>query len=301
MSGETALQGPIDAAIERVRRVYGGWDRETTVEQMRRDWDDLFWSDAVEAAEEVVVGTGVSGRWLVPAGGSRERVLLYLHGGGFKLGSSRSHRDLAARLAVEIGCSALVVDYRLAPEHPFPAALEDALAAYRWLLGRGVEACDIVFAGYSAGGGLAISAMLSAREQGLALPRAAVLLSAWTDLTARRESYVTRAEADPIHQRGMVLATARAYVGAADPAEPLISPLFADLRGLPPLLIQVGDRETVLDDSRDFAEAARLAGVAVELEVYPGMIHVFQQFAPALPEALEAIAAIGGFVKRCWG
>jgi len=267
---------------------------------MREDWDALFGSDALPAVEERVDAGGVAACWMLPPGCRRDRVMLYLHGGGFKLGSVRSHRDLILRLAMAAGSAAVAVDYRLAPEHRFPAPVEDAVGAYEWLLAQGFAASSVVFAGDSAGGGLALAAMLALRNRKTALPAAAILLSAWTDLTASGASYQTRAEADPIHQRGMILATAKTYLGAADARDPLASPIFADLDGLPPLLMQVGGRETVLDDTRDFAAKARQDGVTVQVSVYEEMIHVFQQFAPALPAANIAIDEVAKFLERHW-
>jgi acetyl esterase/lipase len=226
--------------------------------------------------------------------------MLYLHGGGFKLGSARSHRSLIVSLATAANCAALALDYRLAPEQKFPAPVEDTVNAYLWLLDQNFPPDQIIFAGDSAGGGLALSAMLALRDQGSALPAAGAVMSAWTDLTAAGASYQTRAAADPIHQRGMILATAKTYLGGTDSKNPLASPLFADLRGLPPLLMQAGSRETVLDDTLDFAAKAKDAGVAVQISVYEDMIHVFQQFAPDLPEANQAIAEIAAFLERIW-
>jgi acetyl esterase/lipase len=290
---------PVDLVIERVRKVYRSWNRATTVQQMRSDWDALFWSDAVSALCEPVRVGDVDASWIVTPGSHDDAVLMYFHGGGFQVGSTRSHRDLIARLSLATGCKALGVDYRLAPEHRFPAAVHDACGAYEWLLSRGVEPKRIVFAGDSAGGGIAVSAMLVLRDLGKPLPAATVLMSPWTDLTASGESYDTRAQQDPIHQRPMILAMAKSYLGdAADAREPIASPLFADLRGLPPMLIQVGDRETVLDDSRAFAQKAKAADVEVELEVWDNMIHVFQQFPLELSEARQAIESIGRFVRK---
>ena len=292
---------PIDQVIDRIRKVHGGWGRSTTVEEMRRDWDALLWSDAVAAQSEEVSAHAVDATLIASAEALPDTVLLYLHGGGFQVGSVRSHRDLIARLSKAAGCRALAIDYRLSPEHRFPAALKDCIAAYQWLLEQGVAPTRIAIAGDSAGGGLALSTMLVLRERGMQLPAAAVVLSAWTDLTATGESYESRADADPLNQRRTIQAMARAYLGdSADPRDPLVSPLFANLAGLPPLLIQVGDREIVLDDSRRFAKKARAAGVEVELEVWDGMIHVFQQFALELPEASLAIESIGRFLRRHW-
>lgn len=292
---------PIDEVVERVRHVYRGWKRDTSVSQMRADWDELFWSDAVPVETQAVSANGVDAMWIAAARADTKRVLVYFHGGGFKLGSVRSHRDLMARLSQAAACRVLGLNYRLAPEHLFPAPVEDAVTAYEYLQTRGIEPRNIAFAGDSAGGGLAISAMFALRERGLNLPAACVVISAWTDLTAESASYQTRAKADPIHQRPMILATARNYLGeSGNPRDPLASPLFGDLRGLPPLLLHVGDRETGLDDSHRFAEKARAAGVVVELKVFDQMIHVFQQFPEVLPQARESIEEIGRFLRGAW-
>ena len=293
---------PIDAVIDRVQKVYGGWTRSTSVAQMRTDWDALFEASAVPARIEAVAIGALHGEWVRAEEAAHDRAVLYLHGGGFQVGSTRSHRELMSGISRAAGCAVLGIDYRRAPEHRFPAALDDALAAWHWLQGEGFASERLAVAGDSAGAGLALSAMLSLRDAGRPLPVAAALMSAWTDLTASADSYQTRAAADPIHQRPMILAMARRYLGAdADPRQPLASPLFADLAGLPPLLLQVGDRETVLGDSTLLAARARAAGVAVELEVWDGMVHVFQQFPAELAEARQAIASIGVFVRRQFG
>lgn len=292
----------VASVVHRVLAVYRSWGRNTTVPQMRDDWDALFGALPVKAhVTPVRIGetdTDLRGEWIAAQGAESARVLLYFHGGGFQVGSVHSHRELMAGLSEATGACVLGVDYRLAPEHRYPAALEDACAAYNWLLAQGHAPGDIVFIGDSAGGNLVLTALIKLRDEGRALPAGAVLMSAWTDMSASGESYATRAKADPIHQRPMILAMARNYLGAeADARQPLVSPLFADLHGLPPLLIQVGDCETVLSDSVDFAEKARAAGVTVHLEVWDRMIHVFQQFPEALPEARDARRSIGAFVQ----
>jgi acetyl esterase/lipase len=292
---------PVDIATARVQAVYGRWRRDTPVSEMRADWDRLFPPPGQGAVLRADRAAGVEVLWVVPPECTQERVLLYFHGGGYKLGSVTSHRDLMARIGAAAGCRVLGVNYRLAPEAHFPAPVEDALAVYEWLMATGVPSSQIAVGGDSAGGGLAAALLLSLRDRGSAMPAAAVLLSAWTDLTAQGESYVTRAQTDPIHQRAMILATARHYLGPdGDASHPLASPLFGGLAGLPPLLLQVGDRETVLDDSTRFAAKARAAGVRADLEVYPNMIHVFQQFAAEIAEAREAIAGIGRFLRGIW-
>ncbi|MEP6722694.1 MAG: alpha/beta hydrolase [Variovorax sp.] len=297
----TTLAAPIEAVIRRVLGVYRRWGRDTTVGQMRADWDALFGSVAVDAIVEPVAMGALSGEWITAPGADTRRVVLYFHGGGFQVGSSRSHRELMAGISAAGACRVLGLDYRLAPEHRYPGALEDACTAYDWLVAQGNDPSNIVLAGDSAGGNLALAALLRLREAGRTLPAGAVLMSAWTDMTASGESYVTRAQSDPIHQRPMILAMARNYLGPeGDARDPLVSPLLADLAGLPPMLIQVGERETVLDDSLAFAAKARAAGIGVELEVWEGMIHVFQQFPAELPEARDALASIGRFLSRRW-
>jgi len=297
-AGEDIATAPIDLAIARIHDVYRNWNRDTTVAQMRSDWDAAFAGSTAPVTCEPVSAGGVEGEWISPANAPEDRAILYLHGGGFRIGSVASHRDLIAQIALACGCRVLAINYRLAPDHRFPAALDDALAVYGTMLDRGLKSGNIAFAGDSAGGNLALAAMLALRERGLPLPVSAVLMSPWTDLAATGASYVSRAEADPIHQRPMILALAKNYLGGqGDPLHPLVSPLYADLTGLPPLLIQVGDRETVLDDSVMLAEKARAAGVDVSLEVWDGMIHVFQMFRE-LPEAHRAIASIAAFLNR---
>ena len=292
---------PVDAVIARVRAVYGSWSRSTSTEQMRRDWDALFDASPVAATIESLSAGGVNAEWVRTPAARREQAVLYLHGGGFKIGSVRSHRELMANISRAAGCCVLGLDYRLAPESRFPAALEDVLACYEWLRSEGYEPGDIAFAGDSAGAGLALSALLALRDTGRPLPAAAVLMSPWTDLTASGPSYESRADADPINRRAAVLAMARAYLGPDGNARaPSASPLFGDLAGLPPLLIQVGDREIVLSDSTALAEKARAAGVEVTLGIFAGMIHVFQQFPAELVEAREALRSAGEFLKARW-
>jgi acetyl esterase/lipase len=191
------------------------------------------------AVQPIAIGD-VSAEWLRPVGVNDERVVLYLHGGGYTMGSCRTHRALGARLAIASQAPVLVIDYRLAPEHPFPAALEDAIKAYRWLIDSGMPARPIALAGDSAGGGLAIAAAIALRDQGDPLPAAIACMSAWADLAVKGESMVTRARADPLIGRESSLQHAALYVAQHDPSSPLISPIYADLCGLPPLLIQVG-------------------------------------------------------------
>lgn len=291
----------LEQVIARIQAVYGRWRRHTPIEDMRRDWDELFRLDKLSCEIHDCLANGVRVRWIKVPGASEERALIYLHGGGYKMGSLVSHHDLMVRLSQAANCRVLGVDYRLLPEYRFPEPLVDVLAVYDWLLAQGFEPGQLAIAGDSAGGGLAAAALLALRDKGRPLPAAGVLLSAWTDLSACGASYISRAAADPIHQRPMILALARQYLGEeGNPCDPLASPLYGELAGLPPLLLQVGDCETGLDDSTEFAAKARAAGVTVELQVWPEMIHVFQQFAEELPEAREAISGIGAFLQRQW-
>jgi epsilon-lactone hydrolase len=288
----------VSSVVELLLGTYERWTRTTTIEKMRADWDNLFRGRAQPWPIERLEAGGVPAEWIVAASARPDRVILYLHGGGFRMGSVDSHRELMQRLSAAAGARVLGIDYRLGPEHPFPAPVEDALAVYRWVLDTGVPAGRIALAGDSAGGGLALSCMYAARAANLELPCAAYLMSPWTDLAATGATFVSRAAVDPLHQRPMILNMAKAYLGpAGDPRIPLASPLYGDPRGLPPLLIQCGDRETILDDSVRFAERARNADVAVELEVYPSMIHVFQAF-DELSSARQALARAGPFLRR---
>jgi acetyl esterase/lipase len=236
--------------------------------------------------------------WLRPIGVKDDRVVLYLHGGGYTLGSCNTHRALGARLAIASRAPVLTIDYRLAPEYPFPAALEDAVAAYRWLIDLEMAACPIAFAGDSAGGGLAIAMAIMLRDQGERLPAAIVCTSPWADLTVTGESMVTRAKADPLISRESSLYHAALYIAQHDPCLPLISPVYADLHSLPPLFIQVGDREVLLSDSVRLAERARQAGVDTTLEIWDGMWHVWQAYAGYVPEAQQAIVRVGVFISK---
>ncbi len=226
-----------------------------------------------------------------------EYCLLYLHGGGYVQSSLNTHFELMGRIARSCRCRVLGLDYRLAPEHPFPAALEDALAAYRWLLAQGMAPARLMIGGDSAGGGLALATLLALREQNLPLPAGAVLLSPWTDLTGSGDSLQSRADADPMLSPEYVTAMAPLYYTTHDPRGPLISPCFADLAGLPPLLVQVGDAEILLDDSLRLAHAARAAGGLVELQEFEAAFHVFHTF-PQVPESVAALTAIGAFFDR---
>jgi acetyl esterase/lipase len=247
---------------------------------------------------EAVDAGGVAAEWVTTETAQPGRVLVYLHGGGYNLGSVRTHRMLTGGIGRAGGLRVLSVDYRLAPEHPFPAALEDAVRAYRFVVRSGVAADKIAIAGDSAGGGLTAAALLALRDAGDPLPGAAVCISPWLDLTQSGESVEARAALDPIVSRQALERMSAGYLGGQNPRTPTASPLFGDLSGLPPLLIHVGTAETLLDDSVRFAERVRKAGGEVELEIWEDMIHVFHAFAPLLPEAAQGIDKIGDFLRR---
>lgn len=274
-------------------------DPADTIQQIREKFDGSMLHLPVLAGAQIepFSARGVTGDWVSMPLVAADRVLLYLHGGAFIVGSARTHRDLAARLSQAAGVRVLVPNYRLAPENPYPAAIEDATAVYGWLLEQGYKPEHIAICGDSAGGNLAVVTLLALREAGVALPAAAILLSPWTDLTLSGESVTTRAEVDPMIKLGEAGEQIAGYVGQHDPANPLISPIFADLHGLPPLLIHVGNDEVVLDDSVRLAERAQAAGTAVTLKVWEGMWHVFQALAVMLPEGRDSIAELGAFVK----
>jgi monoterpene epsilon-lactone hydrolase len=247
--------------------------------------------------QRITVGN-LSAEWLLPLGASRDRAVLYLHGGGYTMGSCNTHRALAARISVACKTPLLLIEYRLAPEYPFPAALEDSTDAFRWLIIQGISSRKIAIAGDSAGGGLAVATTLALRDKGNPLPVAVACLSPWTDLTVSGDSISTRAKADPLISRESSLKHAAWYVGQHDPGSPLVSPINADLRGLPPMLIQVGDYEILRSDSVRLGETARQVGVDATLEVWDGMWHVWHLFARFVPEAQRAIDKIGAFISE---
>ncbi len=274
-----------------------------SVEQRRAAFEAVtqFFPVPEDVQREPVDAGGVPGEWIAAPGADPKRVIYYLHGGAYIIGSINSHRELISRLSRAAGARALAIDYRLAPENPFPAAVEDATAAYRWLLSTGVDPAQTVIAGDSAGGGLTLAALVALRDAGEPLPAAAVCLSPWVDMEALGESMTTNAEVDPNFQREQLLEGAKAYLGGAHPRTPLAAPLHADLTGLPPLLIHVGSSEVLLDDSIRLAERAKAAGVDVNLQVWDEMIHVFQFMAAMLPEGQQAIDRIGEFIREHTG
>ncbi len=268
-----------------------------SLEEMRAGMDET----AVPVAEDINVQAididGIPCELYTPPGADTQRVIMFTHGGGFLVGSLISHRAMISELARASGCQALAVEYRLSPEHVFPAALEDATAAYLWLLKNGYSADKIAFSGDSAGGGLTIGTLISLRDSNHPLPAAAVCLSPWIDLEITGESHVSRKDLDPMITSDILMQMGQAYIGAGDIKSPSASPINADLTGLPPLLIQVGSAETLFSDSERLAQNAQSAGIEVTLEEWPDMVHVWHMFFPQLADARKAISRAGEFIK----
>jgi acetyl esterase/lipase len=270
------------------------------IDDFRKRFEDFSAQFLVskDAKSTPVNAGGVAAEWVSAPGAADDRVILYLHGGGYVLGSVNTHREMIIRLSKAASARVLALNYRLAPENPFPAAVEDATAAYRWLLSQNVKPNRVVVAGDSAGGGLTVATLVSIRDAKLPVPAAGVCLSPWVDMEGIGASMSTKAKVDPMVQKEGLLGMAALYLNGKDPRSPLAAPLYADLKGLPPLLIHVGETETLLDDSTRIAERAKAAGVKVSLEVWPEMVHVWHLFAPVLPEGQRAIEGIGKFVRE---
>jgi len=288
-------------AIQEWRDLVAG--PRATLTEMRARAEEFFSKFRVSPELEVQAAEigGVPGDWLTMPEADPARVVLYIHGGAFMMGSVRGYRALTARLAKATRARTLVIEYRLAPEHPFPAAVEDGTAAYAGLLEQGVAPTSIVIAGDSAGGNLTMATLLSLRDSGAPLPAGGVCISPWVDLECLGETMTTNADVDPLCTQESMLLEAGLYLGGHNARDPLASPIYADLKGLPPLLIQVGSEETLLDDSNRLAARAKEAGVPVTLEIFESMPHVWHVFAEYLPEAQEAIDAIGAFVDARMG
>ncbi len=271
-----------------------------TLEQRRGGMEKIAFKAADDIGVENVTVAGRAAEWVKAPGSQTGRAILYLHGGGYVMGSPNTHRSLAGEISRAAQAAVLLIDYRLGPEHPFPAAVEDGVASYRWLLEQGFAPRSLAIAGDSAGGGLVVATLVSARDQGLPMPAAAVPISPWSDMTCSNESYKTRAEADPMVGSGGIGDMARLYLQGADPKDPLASPNFASLRSLPPLLIHVGRDEVLLDDSIKLDQKAKADGVNSTLEIWEDMIHVWHAFHPMLPEGKQAIARVGEFLREQW-
>jgi epsilon-lactone hydrolase len=290
-----------DAEIERIRALLTARPRPVALSERRARLDALGeqFTLPADVRVEPVDANGVVAEWTATPGADPSRVMLFLHGGGYVSGSIVSHRAMVAEAGRQAGVRTLALGYRLAPEHPYPAALQDALAGYRFLLAAGIEPRRIAVAGDSAGGGLTMATMLSLRDAGLPLPGCGWCVSPWVDLEMTGASITGKAAVDPMIQKEYLHELAAAYLAGTDPRAPLVSPLHADPRGLPPLLMQVGSAETLLDDAVRLAGVAAAADVAVTLEVYPGMIHVWPLFHQQLAAGRHALAAAGRFM-RTW-
>ncbi len=239
------------------------------------------------------------GAWISTPNSKEERIILYLHGGGYMQGSFITHNVLISRICRASDAKALFLDYRLAPEHPFPAAIEDSIKAYKWLITTAkINPSNLIIAGDSAGGGLTLATLIKLRDLKIPLPRAAVCLSPWTNLTQTGGWFKDRRISDPVVTREELFFMVSIYIGDEDPENPLISPLYANLEGLPPILIHVGKNEILFDDSTRIYERAKQAGVKIELKIWEDMFHVFQIFAPVAPEGQEAIDEIGDYIKK---
>ena len=256
-----------------------------------------FLGGAPDAKCEKVDVDGVPAEWVSAADVDASRTVLYLHGGGYAIGSIATHRRLAYDISAASGARVLVIDYRLAPEHPFPAAVDDATKAWSWLLQQGIAASRLAIAGDSAGGGLTLATLVNLRDRKLGLPGCAVMISPWVDLEGIGNSITARAAQDPMVQKAGLLWMAGMYLGGKDARTPLAAPLYADLKGLPPILVQVGTAETLLDDATRIAEKLHTSGVEVRLAVWPNMLHVCPLFAPSLSEGRDGCVEIGTFIR----
>jgi epsilon-lactone hydrolase len=290
---------------EAVRQLWSSWMKAAranpneTPEDVRarvEHWGDLTAEpDGVDNVEIEVAGLPALSA--IPKGSAEDRVVLSFHGGGFVSGSIHTHRKLFGHLAKAVGARALITDYRGTPIHSHPAPLEDTTAAYRWVLDHGIDAKHVAIAGDSSGGGLALSTMLHARELGLPTAAALMLMSPWVDMTVSAETYESNRTTEPFFHKEVVEGLAAMFLAGGDPKDPLASPLYADLSGMPPLYIQVGGDETLLDDSRELERRARDAGVEVRLDVFPEQLHTFQIAAGRAPEADDAVRRFADWVR----
>jgi monoterpene epsilon-lactone hydrolase len=282
------------------RQLFRNIDGDADIPELRARWEKIAARSRMAPGVRVkyVDIAGIECEWLVPSGCKEAPVLLYLHGGAYVSGSAKTHRSMVSYLVKRAGMRALVPNYRLAPEHPFPAGLEDCVAVYRELVASGVSPADIAIGGDSAGGGMTMAVLLRLRDAGDVLPRAAVLLSPWLDLRGTGESTKTRARQDPMFKVEDMPNAARHYAPPEEQANPLVSPVYADVHGLPPILIQVGDHEILLSDSTRIAEKISAAGGQVTLQVWPHMWHVFQYFIGRMPEAKKSLVDVANYLRR---
>jgi monoterpene epsilon-lactone hydrolase len=286
-----------------VTKLYESWlstPAEDDLIQGPQHWDILT-SEPGGVDYLEIDAAGVPAMWVVPHGAAADRVLLCIHGGGFISGSIYTHRKLFAHLAKAAGTRALLVGYRILPEGVHPGPVDDVVAAYRWLLDQGFPANRIAFTGDSAGGGLSVTAQLVARDRGMPVPAAALPMSPWVDMAVTGETIESNSHKDVLFNRDWITQMAQGFLGGTDPRDPYVSPIYADLTGISPLYIQVGDYELLLDDSRRLAAQAGAAGVQVVLDVVPEMQHTFEMMAGRAPEADEAIARMANWVHETLG
>src|SRR6516165_8845573 len=288
-----------DTEISALRQKLASRQRSDDYRQRRKDMDALFsqYGIARDVTVEPVTANGVRAEWTSTPNDASDAALMWLHGGGYVIGSLVSHRHVVSEAGRAAKVWGLALDYRLAPEHPFPAAVEDALSGYRFLLSRGIRPERIAIAGDSAGGGLVVAAMLAIRDAGLSQPGCGWAISPWVDMEAIGETMSSKAAADPTVQRAGILDMARMYLNGDDPRSPLAAPLYGNLSGLAPLLTQVGACETLLDDALRLAKVAGAADVRVDLQIWPEMIHVWHLFHPELGAGRRAIETGGAFVR----
>jgi epsilon-lactone hydrolase len=285
--------------IAAIRALLDAQPRPAQLGERRKRLDALFapYLPASDVRVEAVDAGGVTGEWTWTPLAEAARVILYLHGGGYVSGSLASYRHMVAEAGRTARGRTLALAYRLAPEHPFPAALDDAVAGYRFLLTHGIDPRHIAIAGDSAGGGLTIATMIRLRDAGLLLPACAWCISPWVDLEGLGVSMATKARSDPLVQKAYLMELAAAYLDGVDPRSPLAAPIHAKLEDLPPLLLQVGSAETLLDDAVRLAGRAGAADVSVRLEIWPDMIHVWHLFYQQLEAGRRALSAAGEFVR----
>lgn len=291
----TATQ--LDGLITLLRSRAAPPDYDVAQSRARFEKTAVFLGGAPDAKVEKVDAGGVPSEWVMAPGYDTGRAILYLHGGGYAIGSLNTHRRLAYDISAASAAKVLLIDYRLAPEHPFPAAVDDAASAWRWLLQQGFAANRMAIAGDSAGGGLTIATLVNLRDKKLGLPACAVAISPWVDLEGVGNSMTTRSAQDPMVQKDGLLWMAKMYLNGKDPRTPLAAPLHADLKGLPPTLVQVGTAETLLDDAIRIAEKMHAAGVDARLAIWPNQLHVFPLFAPILSEGRDGCLEIGTFIR----
>jgi acetyl esterase/lipase len=296
----TASMRPIDEVRAILKALVGGPD---TPFMERRARSEKFAAEFLLppgiCVEQDVLGS-VPVEWIHPNNAHAGRVFFHLHGGGYVLGNPARSRPFTTEFALKARCHVVSIDYRLAPEHPFPAAVTDALVAYSALLASGQSPETIAIGGEFAGGGLAVATLIAARNAHLAMPAALLAISPWTDMDCSAPSIAALAHTDPLLSARTLREMADAYIQRGDPRAPTASPAHADLHGLPPMLIHVGSEEVLLDDAKALERRARVSGANATLEIWPGMIHAWHMFHDVLPEADEAIAKLAQFVRRRW-